>query len=71
MNGDAVIMIRERLRALGDRLEMDRAVSEARVQASIAAYENARADGLCHEGAWECALGVMHGPVAGTRPGQG
>ena len=25
----------------------------------LAAYENARADGLCHEGAWECAVAAL------------
>lgn len=28
-------------------------------RAFLAAYENARQDGLCHEGAWECALDAM------------
>lgn len=28
----------------------------ARLQAALTAYENARMDGLCHEGAWELAL---------------
>lgn len=27
----------------------------ARVHAALSAYWNARADGLCHQGAWECA----------------
>lgn len=30
-----------------------------RLQAGLAAYERARGDGLCHEGAWECALEAM------------
>lgn len=25
------------------------------LQVALAAYEQARIDGLCHEGAWECA----------------
>lgn len=36
------------------------AVHDAGIQAALAAYENARMDGLCHEGAWECALNVLH-----------
>ncbi len=60
MEGDAMVAIRERLQALGDRPEMDRAVRAARVQAGIAAYENARLGGLCYAGAWECALEVMY-----------
>ncbi len=26
------------------------------LQAALTAYEDARTDGLCHDGAWECAL---------------
>jgi hypothetical protein len=29
------------------------------IQALILHYENARMDGLCHEGAWEVALGAV------------
>lgn len=32
------------------------AVRDACIQAALTAYENARADGLCHDGAWECAV---------------
>ncbi|KAA3663210.1 MAG: hypothetical protein DWQ04_11300 [Chloroflexi bacterium] len=35
------------------------AVRDARYTAAVAAYENARMDGLCHDGAWECALAAM------------
>lgn len=27
--------------------------------AALTAYQDARMDGLCHEGAWECALEVL------------
>lgn len=27
--------------------------------AALIAYQDARIDGLCHEGAWECALEVL------------
>jgi hypothetical protein len=35
------------------------AVQETCVQTVLTAYENARMDGLCHDGAWECALDAM------------
>jgi hypothetical protein len=37
-------------------MEEKTAVEQTIVQAALAAYEQARLDGLCHEGAWECAL---------------
>lgn len=35
------------------------AVRAASVQAALAAYEQAAISGLCHEGAWECAIGAI------------
>jgi hypothetical protein len=35
------------------------AVRDACVQTALTAYENASMDGLCHEGAWECAVDAM------------
>ncbi len=35
------------------------AIREACVQAALDAYENARMDGLCHDGAWEVAIGAI------------
>lgn len=35
------------------------AVTDPCLQAALAAYENARLDGLCHDGAWECATAVV------------
>ncbi|MCZ7666950.1 MAG: hypothetical protein M5U34_06870 [Chloroflexi bacterium] len=32
------------------------AVPDEYLKIALAAYENARMDGLCHDGAWECAL---------------
>jgi hypothetical protein len=29
------------------------------VQVALAAYEDAAMSGLCHEGAWECAVDAM------------
>jgi hypothetical protein len=53
------------------RAEMDmalvvaEAVRAACLAAAIAAYEQAGSDGLCHEGAWENALGAIRSlPVA-------
>ncbi|MCI0714485.1 MAG: hypothetical protein L0154_30305 [Chloroflexi bacterium] len=34
--------------------------TETQLQALIEHYENARMDGLCHEGAWEVALSHLH-----------
>ena len=36
-----------------------RLVRDACVQAALQAYEQAGISGLCHEGAWECAVGAM------------
>lgn len=35
------------------------AVRAACVQAALVAYEDAAMSGLCHEGAWECAVDAM------------
>ena len=35
------------------------AVRQACIEAALTAYETARTDGLCHEGAWECAIDAM------------
>lgn len=35
------------------------AVPDTYLQAALTAYENARADGLCHDGAWECAVTAL------------
>jgi hypothetical protein len=35
------------------------AVRDSCFAAAIAAYDDARTDGLCHDGAWECALDAM------------
>lgn len=32
---------------------------ETTLQAALTAYQNARTDGLCHEGAWEIALQTL------------
>jgi hypothetical protein len=40
-------------------MEEKTAVEQTIVQAALATYEQARLDGLCHEGAWECALETL------------
>jgi hypothetical protein len=35
------------------------AVRAACIQAALASYQDALMDGLCAEGAWECAIGAM------------
>ncbi len=42
-----------------ERSQLAEAVREACVQAALARYQEARMDGLCHEGAWECALDAV------------
>ncbi|RXM21742.1 hypothetical protein EO238_27450 [Citrobacter sp. AAK_AS5] len=39
--------------------------SAAAVAAGVAAYELARLDGLCHDGAWECAQEAARRALAG------
>ena len=48
-------IVQQQLRALST------AVGEAGYEAAVTAYENARMDGLCHEGAWECAVHTLRG----------
>ncbi|MCL4261624.1 MAG: hypothetical protein KJ069_00340 [Anaerolineae bacterium] len=36
------------------------AVSNPCIRAALSAYEDARMDGLCHDGAWECAVAAVH-----------
>ena len=59
----------ELLTALQELLPPDAVNFDALRQAALSAYEAARADGLCHEGALEIALQVMHAPTSvGERP---
>lgn len=36
-------------------------VRDSCYSAAVTAYKDASTDGLCHDGAWECALEAMHG----------
>lgn len=65
MNNDPATIYRE-LWAISRQGGSDPTGREARLRAAVRAYEDARIDGLCHEGAWELALEAMRGPAAGT-----
>jgi hypothetical protein len=39
--------------------EVAEAVRNACLEAALKAYEEASISGLCHEGAWECAVGAI------------
>lgn len=41
------------------KLELAEHVRRACVEAAIEGYERAAMSGLCHEGAWEAAIGAM------------
>jgi hypothetical protein len=42
-----------------EKRRLVKAVQEACIRAALAGYEQAASDGLCHEGAWESAVGAM------------
>jgi len=42
-------------------LELATTIRDACIKVALDAYENARMDGLCHDGAWEVAVGAMRG----------
>jgi hypothetical protein len=42
-----------------ERLRVAEAVRAACLSAALESYEEASVRGLCHEGAWECAIGAM------------
>ncbi|MFN2136268.1 MAG: hypothetical protein ACK2UK_09955 [Candidatus Promineifilaceae bacterium] len=50
----------DRRAAVGLLDQLAAAVGDAHLQAALAAYEDARMDGLCHDGAWEIALQAGH-----------
>ncbi len=52
---DELTAVRQRLRAALAGTA-DGPAAAAAAAAGLAAYELARLDGLCNEGAWECAL---------------
>ena len=50
------------------RRRLAAAVGEAEVEAAWTAYEDARIAGLCHEGAWEVALGRARRSASSAEP---
>lgn len=42
-----------------DASDLANAVRTACIQAALDGYEQAKIAGLCHEGAWECAIDAM------------
>jgi hypothetical protein len=42
-----------------EKLLLAEAVRQACLYVALASYQDALMNGLCHEGAWECALGAM------------
>lgn len=42
-----------------DSLQLAEAVRAACLAAALESYEDASMRGLCHEGAWECAVGAI------------
>jgi hypothetical protein len=42
-----------------DSLRLAEAVRAACLTAALESYEDASMRGLCHEGAWECAIGAI------------
>jgi hypothetical protein len=42
-----------------EQRRLTEAVRQACLQAALAGYEDARMSGLCHEGAWECAIDAI------------
>jgi hypothetical protein len=43
-----------------EKLLLAEAVRQACLHVALASYQDALMNGLCHEGAWECALGAIH-----------
>ena len=45
--------------SVNEKKGLAEAVRKACIRAALAGYEQAAMDGLCHEGAWEVAVGAM------------
>ena len=45
--------------SISEKRRLAEAVRSACLHASLEAYERAAMSGLCHEGAWECAVDAM------------
>jgi hypothetical protein len=44
---------------LSEQRRLAEAIRQACLQAALAGYEDAGLSGLCHEGAWECAIDAI------------
>ena len=44
---------------LGEPHQLAETIRAACIQAALAGYEDASMSGLCHEGAWECAIDAI------------
>lgn len=44
---------------IDERGRLAEAIRQACLQAALAGYEDASLSGLCHEGAWECAIDAI------------
>lgn len=42
-----------------ERMNFAKDVRDACVEAALQRYEDAKISGLCHEGAWECAINAI------------
>jgi hypothetical protein len=49
----------DQARDSSDKNQLAEAIRTACLQAGLDAYEDASIRGLCHEGAWECAVGAI------------
>jgi hypothetical protein len=47
-------------------LPVAEALKRACIETALAAYEDAKVRGLCHEGAWECAIEALRSLDAGA-----
>ena len=49
----------EQKRSTEELVRVAAAMRQACLAATVAAYETARLDGLCYDGAWECAVDAL------------
>jgi hypothetical protein len=62
-----------------DHYQLAEKIRQACLQTALTAYEDARMDGLCHQGAWESAMGALQqmdiveivNRLQGSQPRQG
>ncbi len=49
----------QKYKILSEQHQLAETIRAACVQAALDGYENASMSGLCHEGAWECAIDAI------------